>query len=104
MTDKIVVLTTCGSVKEARKIARALVERRLAACVQVLPKIESTYWWQGAVEEAGEWLLIAKSRRDHFDALRAAIEELHAYEVPEIVALPIVDGAEKYLGWIDASL
>lgn len=104
MTDKIVVLATCGSAEEARKIARALVESRLAACVNILAGIESVYRWKGAVEEASECLLIVKSTRGLFDRLQAAIREVHSYELPEIVALPIVDGFEPYLSWIAASV
>ena len=104
MTDKIVVLATCGSAEEARKIARALVESRLAACVNILAGIESVYRWKGAVEEASECLLIVKSTRGLFDRLQAAIREVHSYELPEIVALPIVDGLEPYLSWIAASV
>jgi periplasmic divalent cation tolerance protein len=104
LTDKIVVLATCGSAEEARKIARALVESRLAACVNILAGIESVYRWKGAVEEASECLLIVKSTRGLFDRLQAAIREVHSYELPEIVALPIVDGLEPYLSWIAASV
>jgi|SRR5579862_4120087 len=101
MTDKIVVLCTCGSAEEAEKIARAVVDLRLAACVNVLTGIRSFYRWQGAIEDSAELLLIIKSSRARFEALRAAIERLHSYEVPEIVALPIVDGAPNYLNWLD---
>jgi periplasmic divalent cation tolerance protein len=104
MTDKIVVLSTCGSEDEAERIARLLVEGRVAACVNIVPGVRSFYRWQGAVESAGEWLLVVKSARDRFDELRAAIEQAHSYEVPEIVALPVVDGAPNYLNWIDGCL
>ena len=104
MTDKIVVLCTCGSSEEAEKIARALVDLRLAACVNVLPGIRSFYRWQGAIEDSVELLLIIKSSRARFDALRAAIERLHTYEVPEIVALPLVAGGPNYLNWLDGEL
>jgi periplasmic divalent cation tolerance protein len=101
MTDKIVVITTCDQDEEARRLARTLVEARLAACVQVVPQIRSTYWWQGKVEEAGEFLILIKSRRSLFDQLRAEIAKLHSYTVPEIIALPVVDGSRAYLEWID---
>src|SRR5579862_145111 len=104
MTDKIVVLCTCGSAEEAEKIARALVEQHLAACVNVVPGVRSFYRWQGAIEDSAELLLVIKSSRARFDALRAAIERLHAYEIPEIVALPLVDGAPNYLNWLDGEL
>ena len=104
MTDKIVVFSTCGSEQEARKVARGLVEKRLAACVNVTPGIRSIYHWQGAIEEDSEHLLVIKSRRDLFGRLRAEIERLHSYDVPEVVALPVVDGSEAYLGWMDQEL
>lgn len=104
MTDKIVVLSTCSSREEADRIAYQLVDRRLAACVSVVPSVGSIYRWQGAVERAEEALLIVKSSRALFDALRARIEQLNTYSTPEIVALPVVDGAEGYLNWMTAEL
>ncbi|MBI4873237.1 MAG: divalent-cation tolerance protein CutA [Acidobacteria bacterium] len=101
MTDKIVVLCTCGSAGEAERVSSALVESRAAACVNIVPGLTSVYRWQGAVERASEWLLVIKSRRELFPKIRAEIERLHSYETPEIVALPVVDGAEAYLGWLD---
>lgn len=104
MTDKIVVLTTCASAEEGEKIARALVEQRLAACVNVVAGVRSFYRWKGVVEDSSEWLLLIKSRRDLFAQLRAALESAHSYEVPEIVALPIIDGSPAYLNWLDAEV
>jgi periplasmic divalent cation tolerance protein len=104
MTDKIVVLTTCSSAEEAERIARALVEKHLAACVNVLPDARSFYRWKGALEGASEWLLLIKSKRELFDALRAELERIHSYEVPEIVALPIVVGSANYLAWLETEL
>jgi periplasmic divalent cation tolerance protein len=105
MTDKIVVLVTCGSSKEARKIARALVEQRLAACVNVLPgRVESVYRWKGKVESAKEILLVVKTARGRFAALQRAVRELHSYDVPEVIALPIADGSRDYLAWISDSV
>lgn len=104
MTDKILVLTTTGSEEEAGKIARALVERRLAACVNISPRVSSTYRWQGKIEEAEEFLLIIKTSAEKFDHIRNAIRELHSYEVPECIAIPIVDGSVSYLTWISDSL
>jgi len=104
MTDAIVVLSTCSSEAEAERLARMLVERRLAACVNVVPGVRSFYRWQGAIESAAEWLLVVKSSRDLFAALASALEQAHSYEVPEVLALPVVEGAAKYLNWLASSL
>src|SRR5208337_8824 len=104
MTDKIVVLSTCGSAMEAEAIARRLVEKRLAACVNLLPGVASIYRWKGAVENSSEVLLLIKSNRALFNELRAELEKAHSYEVPELIALPIVDGAEEYLDWMEREL
>ena len=104
MTDKIVVLSTCGSEEEAARIASTLVERRLAACVNVLPNMRSVYRWKGAVESASECLLVIKSSRDQFEAVRAALEAAHSHELPEALALTVVDGSPAYLEWLDSSL
>ena len=104
MTDKIVVLSTCGSAEDAARIARALVERKLAACVNVMPAVRSFYRWKGTIEDEQESLLVIKSSRALFDQLRAEIEKLHSYEVPEIIAVPIVDGSEGYLEWLEREL
>ena len=104
MTDKIVVLCTCGTAEEGEAIARRLIEAHLAACVNVLGGARSFYRWQGAIENAAEFLLIIKSSRGRFEALRAEIERLHSYEVPEIVALPLVAGSPNYLSWLDGEL
>ncbi|MCC7174399.1 MAG: divalent-cation tolerance protein CutA [Bryobacterales bacterium] len=101
MTDKIVVLSTCPNREEAERIARRLIERRLAACVNLLDGVKSVYRWRGAVEEAAEVLLVIKSRRALFDSIRAEIERLHSYDVPEVLALPAVDGSPAYLEWLD---
>jgi len=104
MTDKIVVLTNCGSADEAAKIARALVEKKLAACVNVMPAGRSIYRWKGVIEDQQESLLVIKSSRALFNDLRVEIEKLHSYEVPEVIAVPIVDGSEGYLEWLDREL
>jgi periplasmic divalent cation tolerance protein len=104
MTDKIVVLSTCGSEEEAGKIARSLVEQHLAACVNVVSAMQSYYRWQGKIEQASEFLLVIKSSRARFAELCAALEKAHSYEVPEVIALPIVDGALNYLNWVDSNL
>jgi periplasmic divalent cation tolerance protein len=105
MTDKIVVLVTCGSAKEARKIARAVVEKRLAACANILTSpVQSVYRWKGRVESAKEFLLIIKSTKAGFPKLKAEVTRLHSYDVPEIIALPIASGASNYLTWISNSV
>ena len=98
--EHIQVVTTAASADEARRIATALVEERLAACVQIVGPIESIYRWQGKVETAAEWQCWIKTRRERYDALEATIRRLHSYEVPEILAVPIVAGSEAYLKWL----
>lgn len=100
MTDARVVFTTAGNSTEAEKIARALVDRQLAACVNILPQIRSIYRWQGNVEDALEILLVIKTTAAQFPAVRDAICELHSYDVPECIALPITDGSPDYLKWL----
>jgi periplasmic divalent cation tolerance protein len=105
MTDKIVVLVTCATSAQARKIARVLVERRLAACASVLEApVRSVYRWKGRVESATESLLILKTSRKRFAAMGRAVRRLHTYDVPEIIALPIAAGARDYLAWISESV
>jgi periplasmic divalent cation tolerance protein len=104
MTNKRLVLTTASSHEEARKIANALVERRLAACVNILPQIDSIYRWKEKVEEAQEIQLLIKTTESAMESLRDTIQELHSYEVPECIVLPIESGSEKYLNWIDESV
>jgi len=96
-----VVLTTCGSKEEAEKIAQALVERRLAACVNMVPAIESVYRWEGKVESATEWLLLIKTTAGRFEAVREAIREMHSYDLPECVMISIEGGSPEYLKWIE---
>lgn len=104
MTDKRIVLTTCGSAEEARTIAHALVERRLAACVNIIPGIESIYRWKGEVETANEYLLVIKTAASAFAPLRDALGGLHSYEVPECIEVAINDGNPAYLDWIQKSV
>lgn len=104
MTDKIVVFSTCNSSQEAQKLARALVEERLAACVSIVPGLQSIYRWRGQIESSSEYLLMIKTRRDLMPSLRAAFERLHSYEVPELLALSVIDGAPAYLEWLDREL
>ncbi len=100
----LLALTTVGTADEAERIARALVERRLAACVNVVPGVVSVYRWRGAVERSGEWLLVVKTSTRRLEALRAALVTLHSYEVPELVAIRIDGGSAPYLAWLEASL
>jgi periplasmic divalent cation tolerance protein len=104
MTDARLVLSTAGSQDEAQKIAQALVERRLAACVNVIPQIESIYRWQGKVESAQEWLLLIKTTAERLSGVQEAIRELHSYELPECIAITIEDGSVPYLQWIEQSV
>ena len=104
MTDKRIVLSTAGSEDEARKIARHLVGQQLAACVNIVPYVESIYRWQGKVESSREWLLIIKTSAERFPAVRDALRELHSYDLPECVAINIEDGSPEYLDWLANSL
>jgi periplasmic divalent cation tolerance protein len=104
MTDKIVVLSTCASTEEAQRVARALVEKRLAACVNVMPGIRSVYRWKEAIKDEEEVLLLIKTSRALLEELREEIERLHSYEVPEVIALSVVDGSERYLAWMNREL
>ena len=104
MTDKIVVFSTCGSAEEAERLARQLVEARLAACVNIITQLQSYYRWKGKVETSAEYLLIIKSSRDLFDQLRLKLESAHSYELPEVLAMPIVAGSPNFLAWLDAEL
>jgi len=105
MTDKIVVLVSCGSAKEAKGIARVLVKGRLAACVNILQApVESIYRWKGEVESAKEILLVIKTSRTRFATLCKEVQRLHSYDTPEIIALPIEAGSRSYLEWISSSV
>jgi periplasmic divalent cation tolerance protein len=104
MTDKRIVLSTAGSEEEARKIARHLVDHQLAACVNIIPQVQSIYRWQGKVEESREWLLLIKTTTAKFTQVREAIDELHSYDLPECIALSIDDGSAAYLDWIEQSI
>ena len=104
MSDAIMVLMTAGSREEAVRLADILVVARLAACVQILPEVESVYHWQGNIERAPEVLLLAKTTRANFAALETAVRSLHTYETPEIIALPITEASAPYLEWLTASV
>jgi periplasmic divalent cation tolerance protein len=96
------VVTTIDSADKAEALARALVEERLVACLQILGPVRSVYRWDGAVQLSQEWLCVGKTTTERFDALAAAIKRLHPYDVPEIVATPIVNGSSDYLTWVTA--
>jgi periplasmic divalent cation tolerance protein len=104
MTDKVVVLSTCASEEEAEKLARLVVEQRLAACVSLVPRVRSYYRWKGAIESAEEFLLMIKSSRERLPELLSLLEKEHSYEVPEVLALPVVEGSVNYLNWIETNL
>ena len=104
MKSYIQISTTTKTKEEAQKIARYLVEQKLAACVQVTGPIESIYRWKGKIETATEWLCLIKTREDLFDKVETAIKILHLYETPEIVAVPIINGSKEYLNWLDDEL
>jgi periplasmic divalent cation tolerance protein len=104
MSDKLIVLTTAGSETEARKMAQTLVERRLAACVNIVPRIQSVYRWEGRVEQAEEYLLLIKTVKAREEQVRAAIRELHSYDLPECIAIPIDCGSADYLKWLSDSV
>jgi periplasmic divalent cation tolerance protein len=104
MTNNIVVLSMCGSADEAERLARQVLEARLAACVNVVSQTRSFYWWKGRVEESGEWMLVIKTSRDLFDQLRVVLESAHSYELPEVLALPVIAGSPNYLTWLEGEL
>jgi periplasmic divalent cation tolerance protein len=106
MSEKrpIVVLVTTGSAENAEALARALVDERLAACVNIVPGIRSIYRWQEKIADDAEWLLLIKTERERFVALEARIRSLHTYEVPEVVALEIAEGSKPYVEWLLAAV
>ena len=104
MTDKIVVLVTGKNSRECARIAKHLLELRLIACANLVPQIRSLYTWEGKIADERECLMVLKSSRELFAELRAEVEKLHSYSVPEIIALPIVEGSANYLNWISESV
>lgn len=97
----LVVLVTASSAAEAQRIGRALLDERRVACINVVPNVESAYWWQSRIESATEALLIIKTTRAQLEGVVATVKRMHSYRVPEIIALPIVSGNPEYLAWID---
>lgn len=104
MEEYIQVLTTTERREDAERIAREILEKRLAGCVQIVGPVASTYWWKGKLENAQEWLLLIKSRRDLYGELERAIREIHPYENPEIIAVPIAAASREYLEWLESEL
>jgi periplasmic divalent cation tolerance protein len=104
MTDKIIVLSTCATEAEAEKLARLLLDLRLAACVSAIPAMRSFYHWKGAIESSAECLLLIKTSRELFADLCQTLQKSHSYEIPEVLAVPILAGAENYLDWMGTHL
>jgi periplasmic divalent cation tolerance protein len=102
-TDRIIVLVTTGSEEEAHRIAELLVNEKKAACVNIVPPIDSLFWWEGKVESARESLLLVKTRSSLLPEVVEIVKRTHSYEVPEIIALPIAAGSDDYLKWLDAA-
>lgn len=104
MTDKVVIMVTAASRRECRKIARHLVEAKLAACVNITQPIESIYHWEGKLADEKEFVMLIKTTRELFPEIKAAIAKLHSYHTPEIICLPIIDGSRNYLQWVSDSV
>jgi len=104
VTDKVVIMVTAASRRECRKIARHLVEEKLAACVNITLAVESIYRWEGKLADEKEFVMLIKSTRELFPEIKAAIAKLHSYHTPEIICLPIIDGSRNYLQWVAASV
>ena len=100
----VIIMVTCASREEARRIAGRLLEKRLVACANILPKIESRFWWKGKLDSAAEFLVMMKTVRSNFKKIEAEIKRVHSYEVPEIIAVPIVWGNRDYLDWISRTI
>ncbi|HEY7670889.1 MAG TPA: divalent-cation tolerance protein CutA [Gammaproteobacteria bacterium] len=102
--DFLLVLTTCADAAQGHDLATALVGERLAACVNAVPRVSSTYRWDGKIEHADECLLLIKTTRDRFEALEKAIKARSRYSLPEIIAVQVDRGSAEYLGWVEASV
>jgi len=103
-TDKIVILVTASAEEEAHRIAELLLEQRKAACINIIPKVDSLFWWQGTLDSARESLLIIKTAASLLPEIVNLIKEAHSYEVPEVIALPIIGGNEDYLKWVEGEV
>ena len=104
MSKYIQIVTTTESKEGADRIAKELVKKRLVACSQIIGPIQSTYWWKGEIESSEEWVCLMKSREDLFQKIETAIKDIHTYEVPEIIAIPILTGHQPYLRWMEEEL
>lgn len=104
MTSYIVVFMTVPDEKEATKIAHSLLKERLIACANIVGPVSSLFWWEGKIDKASEFLVIMKSKKNLFKKLSERVKELHSYEVPEVIALPVIEGLPSYLNWLGASL
>jgi periplasmic divalent cation tolerance protein len=104
MSSYVIVIVTVANREEAVKIVRSLLEERLIACANIVGPISSIFWWEGKIDEANEFLVLMKSHENHFRRLSEKVAEIHSYEVPEIIALPIIKGSPSYLEWLNASL
>ncbi|MCK5181045.1 MAG: divalent-cation tolerance protein CutA [Dehalococcoidia bacterium] len=102
-TDRIIVLITAGSEEEAHNIAESLIKGKKAACVNIVPAVDSLFWWEDKIESARESLLLVKTKASLFPEIVELVKRMHSYEVPEIIALPIIAGSEDYLRWLDAA-
>ncbi|UCB44410.1 MAG: divalent-cation tolerance protein CutA [Spirochaetota bacterium] len=100
MAEFVQVITTCDKADDAKKIGEELVKRRLCPCAQVSGPISSIYWWEGSIEKSEEWYCIAKAREERFKEVERVIKAIHSYEVPEIIAVPIVRGSDDYIFWM----
>ena len=101
MTDSIVVMITCSSKREANKVKKVLLEKRKAACVNIISSIDSSFWWKGKINSSLEVLLLAKTKKKMLKGIITLVKKIHSYEVPEIIALPIIGGNRDYLNWIE---
>ena len=104
MTQYIQVCTTTEKEEDAKKIAKVVIERRLGACVQIIGPIKSFYWWKEKIETAEEWLLFIKTKKELYEELEKVIKEIHPYETPEIISIPILFGSKDYLEWLNKEL
>ncbi len=102
-TDRIIVLITAGSEEEAHIIAESLVRGKKAACVNIVPAVDSLFWWEGKIESARESLLLVKTKASLFPEIVELVKRTHSYEVPEIIAMPIISGSEDYVKWLDTA-